>query len=448
MFALQFFYGGIQHRAIRRKADRRDIAVLRRAKQISRPADFQIPHRNFESGTQIRKFPNRIQAFLRRFRQHFPAAIEEIRARDFIRAPHAPAHLIELRKSHAVRVVDNHRIGIRLIDPVFHNRRTKQHVVFPAEKIVHDPLQRVPRHPSVRDANRHLRRQQRPQMIGHRLDCLDAIENEIDLSAAFLFAQNRFLHDCIIIFRHIRLNGVAIRRRLRQRRHVTQPRQTHVERPRNRRRRQRQDIDPRLARFPFLFLRHAETLLFIHDQQSQMPALDLFRQNRVRPNQDIDIPQRKIIQNILFLFGRCETIQTADRDAEMLHTLGKRLKMLHGEHRRRRQHHRLVAAHHAFEDGAHRDFRFPESHVAAEQHLHRLRPLHRRFDFRHGAQLVLRFHIRKRIFKFHLLFRVRRERDSLCNLPFRINLQKLPRHFFDGFFRAALDFIPLHAAHF
>ena len=121
-------------------------------------------------------------------------------------------------------------------------------------------------------------------MIGHRLDRLDAIENEIHLPAAFLFAQNRFFHDRVVVLRHIRLDGVAIRRRLRQRRHVAQPCQTHVERPRNRRRRKRQDIDPRLPRFPFFLLRHAETLLFVHDQNPQMPTLDPFRQNRVRPD--------------------------------------------------------------------------------------------------------------------------------------------------------------------
>ena len=284
LLALQFFHGVIQHRAIRRKADRRDISVLRRAEQIPRPADFQIPHRYFETGAQVREFANRIQTLLRRFRQHFSAPIEEIRARNLIRASHAPAHLIELRKPHPVRVVDNHRIRIRLIDPVFHNRRAKEHVILPTEKIVHDPLERIPRHPSVRDADYDLRRQQRPQMIGHRLDRLDAIENEIHLPAAFLFAQNRFFHDRVVVLRHIRLDGVAIRRRLRQRRHVAQPCQTHVERPRNRRRRKRQDIDPRLPRFPFFLLRHAETLLFVHDQNPQMPTLDPFRQNRVRPD--------------------------------------------------------------------------------------------------------------------------------------------------------------------
>ena len=54
------------------------MAMLLRAKEISRPADFQITHGNFKASSQFRKFLNGLKSLLCHLRQHLILLVQEI----------------------------------------------------------------------------------------------------------------------------------------------------------------------------------------------------------------------------------------------------------------------------------------------------------------------------------------------------------------------------------
>ena len=63
-----------------------------------------------------------------------------------------------------------------------------------------------------------------------------------------------------------------------------------MERPRNRRRGQREDVDLEPQRAQELLLRHAEPLLLVEDDEAEVLRDDVAREDAVRPDEDVDLP--------------------------------------------------------------------------------------------------------------------------------------------------------------
>ena len=125
-------------------------------------------------------------------------------------------------------------------------------------------------------------------------------------------------------------------------------------------------------------------------------------ENRVRADEDIDLAARHARKRLFLLPRGAEAADDVDRRQEAQETLRKRLVMLLREHRRRHEHRDLLAVQRRLVRRADRDFRLAESHVAAEQPVHRLRLLHVRLDLADGAQLIRRLLIRERILELAL----------------------------------------------
>ena len=87
---------------------------------------------------------------------------------------------------------------------------------------------------------------------------------------------------------------------------------------------------------------------------------------------------------------------------------------------RRHEDGHLLAAHDRFEGGAEGYLRLAEAHIAADEAVHWHGLFHTLFDLRHGPQLILRFFIRKGVFKFALKGRVRRKSVTRHDFPRRI----------------------------
>ena len=72
-----------------------------------------------------------------------------------------------------------------------------------------------------------------------------------------------------------REHGLPVLRRRVEHRHVADPGERHLERPRDRRGRHRQDVDLGPQLLQPLLVRHAETLLLVHDHHTQVLELDV-----------------------------------------------------------------------------------------------------------------------------------------------------------------------------
>ena len=89
--------------------------------------------------------------------------------------------------------------------------------------------------------------------------------------------------------RHDRAHGAAVERRRRDGRQIAQPADRHLERSRDRRRRQREDVDVRAELLDPLLVRDAEALLFVDDEEAEVLEVDVLRQEAMRPDDDVDL---------------------------------------------------------------------------------------------------------------------------------------------------------------
>ncbi len=108
------------------------------------------------------------------------------------------------------------------------------------------------------------------------------------LAAAFELAQDRVADQPLIVAGYVGLNRQAVHRRRFDDAQIADADQRHMQRARNRRRGEAQNVDE-LAQFfePFL-VHHAETVLFVDDDQTQILELDVFLQQTMGADDDID----------------------------------------------------------------------------------------------------------------------------------------------------------------
>ena len=130
--------------------------------------------------------------------------------------------------------------------------------------------------------------------VGDALDVVDAVVDEVDLAVAVQLAVDGPPDRLGVEPDDARLDGLAVRRRRLQVRDVADAQQAHVQRPRDRRGRERQHVDRRAERLEPLLVLDAEPLLLVDDDQAQVLERDVLLQDPVRADQDIDARRRAV----------------------------------------------------------------------------------------------------------------------------------------------------------
>ena len=269
--------------------------------------------------------------------------------------------------------------------------------------------------------------------------------DEIDLPVARQLVLDGAAHQIFLKGRDRGLNRQAVPRRRFDQRHVAQPHQRHVQRPRNRRGGERKRIDILAHFLQPLFVRHSEALFFVDDEQSQVRKFHVLRKQAMRANHNVYFPGFEIGQNLLLLNRATEAAQQFDAHGKGGKPFLEGFEMLKGKDRRRRENRDLLAIHHDFEGRAHRYFRFPVAHIAAEEPIHRLAFLHVLLDVADSRDLVRRLFEFESIFEFALKIAVRRKRKARGGFPLRVQLEKLVRQVFQRFAHARLARVPRRA---
>ena len=346
-----------------------------------------------------------------------------------------------------VGVVNDDGIGIGYVQAVFDQARTEEDVVFAFIEIEHDRFQQAPGHLAVGDADGHIR-QEGLEFVFHLFDGRNAVVDEEDLAAPPFFAHNGIADDAGVVFGHIGLDRETVCRRRFDDAHFPQVDQGHVQRPRNRRGAQGQDVDIGCPGLPFFLLGHAEALFFIDDQETQVLELDLLVEQAVGPDEDVDIAGQGPGQDIFLFFIRAEAVEDVDVDAEGTEAFHKGLEMLLRQDRRRHQDGDLLASCDGFEDGPHGHFSLAETDVAADQAVHGRRLFHAGLDIADGFQLIFRFFIRKGFFKFLLERRIRRKGIALDDFPLGIEGDEFFCQVGNGLLGLGPRLLPVGTAHF
>ena len=187
-----------------------------------------------------------------------------------------------------VRAIDEHGIRQRNIQPVFDDRGRHQHIVLVAHEGQHHALQLRLAHLPVAHGNAR-RGHQLLNARGNFVNRLHAIVHKVNLPAALQLHLDRRANNLLVELGHHGLNRHAVLGRRLNHAHIAQAHQRHMQRARNRRGAHGQHVDL-LAHLlqPFL-VAHAEALLLIHNQQTQILELDIFREQPVRADQNIHL---------------------------------------------------------------------------------------------------------------------------------------------------------------
>ena len=361
----------LQHRLVEFVADFLDMPRLFVAQQIARAANVEIVAGKLEPGAQRVEVGQHLQPLLRGI-GHLPLGRgDEIGIGARLGATDAPAKLVELRQAEAVGAVDDHRVGGRDVDPAFDDGGGNQHLELLVVKGRHALLHLGGGHLAVRDDVAdlgHLVAQELLQIgqVG------DAGGDKEALAAAIMLAQQGLAQHHRVPRHDIGAHRQAIDRRGLDDGQLAQTRHRHLQRARDRRRGQRQHVDVGLQRLQPFLVRHAEALFLVDHDEAEALELDILGQQRVRPDDDVEVARCGAFLHLLGLRGGDEARQPPDLDREAFEPLDEVVVMLAREQGRGTDHRDLHPRHRRDKGGAQRHLGLAEADIADDQPVHRL----------------------------------------------------------------------------
>jgi hypothetical protein len=240
--AAQLRHGLVEHLDVQLEAEGRDVARLLGAEQVARAADLEISHRDLEARPELGVVGERREPRARLGCQLRRVGIEQVRVRGDVRAADPPADLVELAQPERVGALDDERVGLRDVDPRLDDGGRDEHVRVAGEKGVHALLQVAFAHLAVRDEKAQ-RWSEGLQFRGRLFDRLDAVVQVERLPAACVLALQRDADQLLVVLADGRPDRATPLRRRLDDRDVTEPRERHVERARDRRRRECEHVD-------------------------------------------------------------------------------------------------------------------------------------------------------------------------------------------------------------
>ena len=188
--------------------------------------------------------------------------------------------------------------------------------------------------------------------LGERVDRVHAVVDEVDLPAALELGEDRLAHERVVPLRDECLDRLAVLGRRVHRRHVADPGERHVQRARDRRGREREHVDLEAHALEPLLVAHAEALLLVDHDQSEVLELDAGLQQAMRADHDVDVAALEALDDRPGLLVRAEAREHLDADGEGREALAEGAAVLLREHGRRHEHRDLVAVLDGLERGA------------------------------------------------------------------------------------------------
>ena len=280
------------------------------------------------------------------------------------------------------------------------------------------------------------------QLGGDFPDAVDAVVDEVDLAAAFEFLFDRRLDEFVVPAGDDGLNRHAVFGRSFDDAHIAQADQRHVQRARNRRGRHGEHVDLLAHLLDALFVADAEALFFVDDQQAEVGELEIFRQDAVRADEDVDFAGFGFLQNFFLLFRVAEAADHFDGDGERSEALLESFVVLEGEDGGGSEHGDLLVVADGLECCAHGDFCLAIADVAAQQAVHGLSGFHVAGDVVDGLGLIFGFVELESVFELTDEFVAGGESVSLGHFAFGVELEKFVGHVFHGLADAGFGFGP------
>jgi len=193
-------------------------------------------------------------------------------------------------------------------------------------------------------------------------------------------------------------------------------------------------------------VRHAETLLFVQDQQSEVGQIHIRGQEPVRADENVHLPARCGLDDRLLLFRRNEAAEHGHVEGKTLQPAAKVLIMLLRKHCRRAEQGNLSPLHGSAKGGTHGHLGLAEADIAAHEPVHGLGALHVRQHVLNGARLVRRLLEPERGLEFAVVFVQGTVGIPLGDFTIGVHLDQIMRDALHGLAHAVPGAQPAHTA--
>ena len=165
----------------------------------------------------------------------------------------------------------------------------------------------------------------RANVVGDRIDRLDAVVDEEHLAAAIELARDALVDQAVVPRLDEGEHGRPVARRRLHQRHVAQAGERQVQRARNRRRGEREHVGLELELLEPLLVLHAEAMLLVDDDEAEVRELDVGAEQPVRADDDVDLLRLRARRaTAACSFARLEAAHRARRDREIGEPLARR----------------------------------------------------------------------------------------------------------------------------
>ncbi len=329
----------------------RHVARLLGPQHAARPADLQIAHGNAHAAAQILVLVDGRQTRGGLLGQGHVLGEHEVGEGLHRRAAHATLQLVHLREAQPLGVLDDERVGMRVVDAALDDGGGHEHVQLAGGELLHHALQLFLGHLPVGHAH--------PCLAGrgvhavHRLvDGAHPVAHIVHLTAPGQLVANGRAHHVGIPLSHVHLHRAPLVGRREDERHIAHARQRHLHGARNGRGRQREHVDGLAQVLQLLFVLHAEALLLVDDDKPQIVRIHIAREQPVGAHEHLHLSRCEALERPDLLLVRAEAREHLHGDAEGSKAVLEGGVVLLGQNGGGAQHHHLLAVLGGFEGGA------------------------------------------------------------------------------------------------
>ena len=429
VIAARLGHGLAQHLRKQVKAHARQVAVLLSAHQRTGAANLQVAHGDTHAAAQVLELGKCSQARRGLLGERQLAREHKVRVGLRGRATHTALELVELCQTQALRVLDDERVGGRVVDAALHDGRGDEHIDLFGRELDHHVLDLARAHLAVRHAHARLGR----GLVHARhgvVDGLDAVGHVVHLSAATHLQANRRAHHVGVVLPHVHDHGAAPSRRRGNQAHIAHAARGHLHGTRDGRGRKREHVNLLAQVLELLLVLHAKALLLVNDHQAQVLGVHIGRKQAMRADEHINRALGKRLECALLLRRRAKAAEHLDLKAKRGKAFKERLVVLLGQNGRGAEHHDLATGVHALKRRAQGDLGLAKAHVSAQQAVHGLGRLHIGLNIGDGLQLIARLVVGEALLHLDLLGRVGRASDTGNRRAARIQIDQVKRQLF------------------
>src|SRR5471030_2421750 len=371
LFALaDRLHRALEHFHVQREADGLDLPALAVAQQFAGATDFQVVGREHEARAEVLGVGDRFQTLFRIRGDLLARRRQQVRVSLVMTATDPAAQLVQLRQAKLVGTLDDDGVGAGHVDAGLDDGRGDQHVEALVVEVAHHLFEFAFAHLPVADADPSFRHQF-GEVGGAFLDGLHVVVQVVNLAATQQFTEQGFLDRAFVLLHDEGPHRQATGRRRSDDRQVAHARHRHVQRARNRRGSQREDVDFTAQGLELFFLTDTEAVLFVDDHLPEVFYLHIVGQQFVGADNNVDLAFGQISDGGIHFLGRLETAHHFHAHRPVGEAVAEAVVVLLGEQGGRHQNRHLATAVHGDERSTHRYFGLAETDVAADQSVHR-----------------------------------------------------------------------------